>query len=235
MLRGGIQDKRLISWLCRERGNEGVPYYYFEAATADGKIRRKVLKARDKSAADHRIREWGLHPILIESAHVAKKKRLKTLHVRHIVRDTLLAVTGISLVGGVAAYFIILDFASPDKLDVQKLVHSGIVSEASGVIHAKTPEERAFAREVRGVLDSSFPEAFGGITIERKFLMLVYVKERGKLTDADLEHIASVVTGAFQRRFDSRSCTLLLVHGKDKQTIAEGRCRRGETADVLIY
>ena len=60
-----------------------MPYYYFEAATAEGKIQKKILKARDKKDADSRLRGLGLHPMLIENARVAKrKKEQKALHTR---------------------------------------------------------------------------------------------------------------------------------------------------------
>ena len=55
-----------------------MPYYYFEAITVDGQVRKKILRARDKKDADKQLRNSGLQPILIESAHAAKKKKQKT-------------------------------------------------------------------------------------------------------------------------------------------------------------
>ena len=51
-----------------------MPYYYFEAVTAEGKIQKKLLKARDKTDADTRLRASGLRPMLIESYRAKKKK-----------------------------------------------------------------------------------------------------------------------------------------------------------------
>jgi hypothetical protein len=201
------------------KGSGRVPYYYFEAATADGGIRKKVLKARDKKDADTKIRDFGLRPMRIENYQAVKKKKLKALHTRHIVRDTLSAVAGISLVGGIAAYFIVLDITSPEGLDFQSLTRSGIVSETPGIINTKTQEERIFAVEAREALKTMRANAFGGITIDRKFLMIIYIKNLEEFTDEDLEAVARIMTAGFQRRFKTPSCMVLLVHkGKEIAT-----------------
>ncbi len=204
-----------------------MPYYYFEAATADGGIRKKILKARDKKDADTKIRDFGLRPMRIENYQAVKKKKLKALHTRHIVRDTLSAVAGISLVGGIAAYFIVLDITSPEGFDIQSLARSGIVSETPGIINTKTREEREFAVQAREALELRFSaNSFGGITIERKFLMVIYIKNRKEFTDEDLEDVATIMTGGLYRRFKRPNCMVLLVH-KEK-TIATGQYTGGK-------
>jgi len=192
-----------------------VPYYYCEAATADGRIHKKILKASDKKHADTKIRDSGLRPMWIEDYHVVKKKRQEALHKRHIMRDTLLAVAGVSLIGGIAAYFIVLDITSS--------------SRTPGIINAETQEEREFAREARRALEASFPDSFGGITIERKFLMIIYIKNRKQFTDEELDSIVSIMTAGLYRRFEASNCRVFLVHGKrgKVETIAEGRFVRG--------
>ena len=207
-----------------------VPYYYCEAATANGRIHKKILKASDKKHADTKIRDSGLRPMWIEDYHVVKKKRQEALHKRHIMRDTLLAVAGVSLIGGIAAYFIVLDVTSSSRLDIQQLARSGIVSQTPGIINAETQEEREFAREARRALEASFPDSFGGITIERKFLMIIYIKNRKQFADEELDSIVSIMTASLYRRFGASNCRVFLVHGKrgKVETIAEGEFVRGE-------
>lgn len=211
-----------------------MPYYYFEAATADGRIRKKILRARDKKDADSRIRSSGLRPMLIESTHaIKKKKQEKALHTRHIVQNTLLTVAGISLVGGIAGYLIMLDFSSAERFDVETLSRSGIVSHASSIINAESQEERDFARDVFGIWDMSYPDSISGIEIKHKGLMLIYVKGgRKKFGDDSLRLLASTVARAFQRRFGTNNCMVLVVHGND--TLAESRYRKGEVK-TLVY
>jgi hypothetical protein len=220
----------------RSEGIRGLPYYYFEAVTSEGIIQKKLLKARDKTDADTRLRELGLRPMLIESYRVKKKKtKRKALHTRHIIRNTFAMVVSISLVGGVAAYLIALDLSSIQRFDVQKLAKGGIVPEAEKLIHAKTPEEREFALGVKRELDASYPDTFGGITVEGTHLMIVYVKERRNLTDDNLHQITSLIYAAFQRHFDIKSSIVLMVEVGSKETIAQAQGRRGEELRVEVF
>lgn len=213
-----------------------MPYYYFEAVTAEGEIQKKILKARDRSDADSRLRESGLRPMLIESYRAKKKKKKrKALHTRHIIRNTFAVVVSISLVGGVAAYLIVLDLGSIQRFDIQALAKGGIVPEADSVVHAKTPEEREFALGVKRELDASYPDTFGGITIEGKHLMVVYVKERRNLTDDNLRQITSLICSAFQRHFDIKTSTVMVVETRSKETIAQAQGRRGEKVRVDVF
>lgn len=212
-----------------------MPYYYFEAVTAEGEIQKKILKARDRSDADSRLRESGLRPMLIESYRAKKKKKKrKALHTRHIIRNTFAIVMSISLVGGVAAYLIVLDLGSIQTFDIQKLAKVGIVTKAESITYARTPEEREFARGVKRELDASYPDTFGGITIEGKHLMVVYVIERRNLTDDDLRQITSLICSAFQKHFDIKTSTVMMVETRSKDTIAEARGRRGEKMRVEV-
>jgi hypothetical protein len=213
-----------------------VPYYYYEAATTEGRVTRKILKARDKKDADHRLRESGLRPMLIENFKTTKKKKKqKALHTRHIIRNTLAAVSGISLVAGVAAYLIVLDLGSIQRFDVQKLAKSGMVPEAGKIIHAKTPEEREFATGVKKELDASYPDTFGGITIEDTHLMIVYIEERRNITDDNLRQITSLIYSAFQRHFNIKSATVIMYDSKKKETIAQAQGRRGEEVGIAVF
>lgn len=214
-----------------------MPYYYYEAATTEGRITKKILKARDKKDADHRLRESGLRPMLIENFKALKKKKeeQKALHTRHIIRNALAAVSGLSLVGGVAAYLIVIDLSSiqNQKFEVKDLAKVGIVDEkAEGIINVSDDEERVFASGVLEELNAAYPNTFGGITIEHKYLMLVYVKSRRNLTDANLRQITSLIATAFQTHFDLKSCTVLMIHKNN--TIAEGQCRRGEEPRIEV-
>ncbi len=211
-----------------------MPYYYFEAVTTDGKIRKKVLKARDKKDADRRLRDSGLRPMLVESTRVVrKKKHEKVLRTRRVVRNTLTSVAALSLIGGVGAYLIVLDLSTVNRFDVQTLSRSGIVAYTPSIINAKTEEERDFAREVFGVWEKSFPDSIRGIEIKHKGLMLLYVKSgRNRFKNDHLRSLASTITYAFQRRFETSNCMLLIVHGDE--TLAE--CRfQNEKAEPLIY
>jgi hypothetical protein len=191
-----------------------VPYYYYEAATTEGRITKRILKARDKKDADHRLRESGLRPMLIENFKTVKKKKQeqKVLRTRHIIRNTLAVVTGVSLVCGVGAYLIIIDLSSIKGFDVQDLAEKGIVKEvAEGTLNV-SDEERPFATEVWQELNEVYPDTFGGITIERHYLMLVYLKQRKNLTEAELRQVTLLITGAFGRYFDLETCLVLMVH-----------------------
>jgi len=212
-----------------------VPYYYYEAATTEGKIQKKILRARDKKDADHRLRQSGLRPMLLENYKTTKKKKKqKALHTRHIIRNTLSVVVSISLVGGVAGYLIMLDIGSLERLTVEKLSSSGIVPAMSpGIIEADSPEARRYASEVLGILNTNYPDSFSGATIRRKSLMILYVKEgKEKFSDEILGSVATMVTRDFQREFDTTSCTVF-INLSNEETLAESRYRRGEvTTDV---
>jgi hypothetical protein len=210
-----------------------MPYYYFEAVTADGRIRKKHLKAKDKKDADKQLRVLGLRPILIETARVTKKKKQRDqFETRHIVRNRLLFVASISLVVGVAAYLILLDIGSGPSIGVPTLTRSGIISQSSSIINAKTQEERDFARQIFAIWEMSFPDSVSGIEIKGKGLMLLYLRVgKERFRRDDLRSIASTVTRAFQRRFDTSGCKVLIVHEDD--TLAESEYRDGKvTAKV---
>jgi hypothetical protein len=211
-----------------------VPYYYFEAAAADGQIQKKILKARDKKDADSRLRDSGLRPMLIESARLAKrKKEVKALHTRRIVRNTVATVAGISLVGGIAVYLVLLDVNASEGPDVPMLTRSGIISQTSNMIYAETQDERDFARQLYSLWETSFPDSVSGIEIKHKGLLLIYLKPtRRSLRKDDLRVTTTALALAFQRKFETSTCILMVVKGD--MTIAESRCSDGEV-DTLVY
>ncbi|MBI5118482.1 hypothetical protein HZA56_18565 [Candidatus Poribacteria bacterium] len=215
-----------------------MPYYYFEAATSDGHIQKKILKAKDKKEADKQLRHFGLRPILIEDAHAARKKKQEhqiatRRRVKGVLRKTLIAVAAVSLVGGIATYLILLDLGRGERLDVSTLSRSGIVAQSSNIVNAGTPEEREFGREVFGLWEMSFPDTLSGIEIKHKGLMLVYVKQgKERFGEDSLRSLASTIVRAFQRRFQTASCIVLIVH--ESETVAEGRFQSGEVK-VSVY
>ncbi|MBI4830023.1 MAG: hypothetical protein HY801_00385 [Candidatus Lindowbacteria bacterium] len=214
-----------------------MPYYYFEAATADGQIQKKILKARDKKEADQQLRHFGLRPIVIESAQVVrKKKQEQQLATRRVIkgflRKTFFFVAGISLVGGIATYLVLLDVSRVERLDVSTLSRSGIVAQSTNIINAETPEEREFGREVFGLWEMSFPDSLSGIEIKHKGLMLVYVKQgKDRFGEDSLRALASTITRAFQRRFQTANCIVLIAH--ESETIAESRFQDGNVNTVV--
>lgn len=200
-----------------------MPYYYFEAVASDGHVQKKILRARDKKDADRQLRNSGLQPIVIESARVAKKKKQeKQLTLRRMVRNTLLFVAGISSVLGVAIYFVVLDLSHVEGYDVKALSRSGIISQSSDIVYARTPEEREFGREMSALWETHFPDSISGIDIQRKTLMMLHTK-RGieGFTKEDLESVTSAMTYALQRRFESPSPIVMIAH--NDEIIAEGR------------
>jgi hypothetical protein len=211
-----------------------MPYYYFEAITVTGHTQKKVLKARDKKEADKRLRNSGLQPILIENAHVAKKKKqAKKVQTRRTFRNTLLTVASVSLVGGIAAYLMMLDVGSPDKFKSKTLARSGIVAHSTNIINAKTREEREFAREMFGIWEMAFPDSVSGIEINHKGLMLLYVKEgKGDFNKDDLRFQAESMVRALQRRFEASNCIVLVVRGE--KTLAEAKFRK-KKVEVTVY
>jgi len=205
-----------------------MPYYYFEAVASDGHIQKKILRARDRKDADRQLRSSGLHPIVIESARVAKKKKQeKQLSTRRIVRNTFLSVTGISLVLGVAIYMVVLDLSHVEGYDVKALSRSGIISQSSDIVYARTPEEREFGREMSALWEMHFPDSISGIDIQRKTLMMLHTKKGIEgFAKEDLELTISAMTYALYRRFESPS-PIVMIAVKD-QIIAEGRYINGE-------
>jgi hypothetical protein len=220
--------------VCPQKGVRLVPYYYFEAVTADGHLRKKFLKARDKKDADKQIRSSGLHPILIEGARFAqKKKQEKQVGTRRILQRTILFVASISLVVGIAAYLIMLDLSSVERFDVRALSRAGIISQTSSMINAKTQEERDFAREMWSMWDQSFPDSIAGIEIKHKGLMLVNVKFTHQRFDDDtLGAMAEMLNRAFHRRFQTSNSKVLIVH--ENETLAESTIQ-GDEVRTIVY
>jgi len=207
-------------------------HYYFEAVTPNGHIRKKFLRAKDKKDADKQLRNSGLRPILIERARVTqRKKRERKIEIRRIMQRTGLFVTGISLVGGIGTYLIVLDLTSVQKLDVKALSRSGMISQSNAMIRADTSEERDFALQLYGHLEANFPECVRGIEIKRGGLMLVDVKlGKGGFRKSDLQTLATTLTRGFQKRFDTTSCLVLIVH--ENETLVESRYRGGNVTTV---
>lgn len=194
-----------------------MPYYYSEAASADGKIRKRVLRAFDEKDADRQLRKLGLRPMLIESTHVIRqKKQEKALHTRHIIRNTVLTVAAISLVGGIAGYLVLLDLKAE-----QSEVPSGIVAYASDINYGGTPEERKYAKYVDDLLDKNFPGLFRNIVIRKKSVMLVYENEELERLDSNVEEsILAMLTRGFQRQFKQKRCDVFLI--RNEKPVAKG-------------
>lgn len=216
------------------KGNRAMPYYYFEAVSIKGRTQKKVLKARDKKEADKRLRDSGLQPILIENAKIAReKKQQKKVTTRRTVRSTLFFVAGVSLVGGIAAYLIMLDVSKVNRFDVQTLTRSGMISQSSSIINANTQEGVDFAREVFGIWQMSFPDTLSGIEIKHNGLMLIYIKSgKKRFREEDLNSLASTLALALNRRFDNASSMVLVV--RDDKTLVESQVRKGRI-ETTVY
>jgi hypothetical protein len=200
-----------------------MPYYYSEAAAADGRIHKRILKAFDEKDADRQLRRLGLHPMFIESTQkLREKKQEKALHTRHIVRNTICIVAAISLVCGIAGYLVLLDL----KAD-QSGVPSGIVAYASDINYGDTPVERRFASHVDELLETNFPGCFRNVTVKKKSVMLIYEnEERERLESGVEESILTMLTRGFQREFNTRRCEVFFV--RHERTIASARYQDGK-------
>jgi len=200
-----------------------VPYYYSEAAAANGKILKRVVKAFDEQDADRQLRKLGLHPMRIESTSaVRKRKHEKTHATRRILRNILFCVASISVVVGVAGYFVLLDFRTEESV-----IPVGIVLFASDINYGDTPEQRKFAKQVNDLLDNNFPRSFSNVTIRKRSLMLLYENEELERLDSNVEEsIVAMVTRGFQRQFDTVRCDVFIL--RNEKPIAEGHYRDGQ-------
>jgi len=162
--------------------------------------------------------------LFIERARVTRRKRLeKRIEVRRIMQKALLSMATLSLVV-VVIYLIVLDLTSVEKIDVKALSRSGMISQSNAIIRADSPEERDFALQVYGHLETNFPESISGIEIRPGGLMLLYVRlEQGPLRRSDLRPLARTLTRGFQKRFDLSTCIVLIVN--ENKTVVEGRFR----------
>jgi hypothetical protein len=214
--------------LSAKEGATGVPYYYSEAATADGQIRKRVLKAYDKKDADRQLRKLGLHPISIETTqHIRQKKQEKVLHRRHIIRNTVLIVVALSLVGGAAGYLVLLDLKS-----AQSAFPDGILRDASDINYGATPEQRVYANHVNDLLKKNFPGYFRNVNVKTKAVMLIYESEDRPRLDRDVEEsVLTMVTRGFQRQFGTRRCEVGFV--RDEKTVAEARFQDGKVTTSI--
>jgi hypothetical protein len=205
-----------------------MPYYYSEAATADGKVRKRILKAFDEKDADRQLRKLGLRPILIESTTTIKKqKQEKALHTRHIVRNTALTVAAISVVVGVAGYLVLLDLRSD-----QPEIPSGFLAYASDINYGDTPDQREYAKYINDTLNKNFPGQFRTVSIRRKTLMLLYEnEERPKLDDTVKESILSMITRGFQRQYNTKRCEVHIV--RDEKPVASARYQDGKVTTTI--
>jgi len=216
------------------KGKKAMPYYYFEAVSIEGRTQKKILKARDKKEADKRLRDSGLQPILIENAKITrKKKQQKKVTTRRTVRSTLFSVAGVSLVGGIAAYLIMLDMSKVNRFDVQTLARSGVVADTPGIINAKPGEQRDFAREVFGAWEMIYPDTLSGIEVKHKGLMLLYFKPgRKRFHKDDMKLRVSSIASAFHRRFETTNCMVLGSRGDE--TLFESQFRDGKV-ETTVY
>ena len=206
-----------------------MPYYYSEAAAADGKILKRVVKAFNEKDADRQLRELGLHPMLIESTTVIKKKKQEKTHAtRRILRNIMFSVASISLVAGVAAYFVLLDFRAEESA-----VPTGIVTFASDINYGDTPTQRQFAKQVSDLLENNFPGSFSNVAVRKRSLMLLYENEEIERLDNNIEEsIVAMITRGFQRQFETVRCDVFII--RNEKPVAEGRYRDGKVT-TLVY
>lgn len=202
-----------------------MPYYYSEAATVDGRIHKKIVRARDKKDADRQLRSSGLRPMLIETARAKKKQKEQKLEKIQRVRNVLFLVGGIAIIS-VGTYLMMLDFDASAKLDMGSLSGAGI-ENAPSVINATSPEERDFAYEVFRIWEKSFPQTLKSVDSNRKYLMVLYLKtKRSKFKDDELTAMVKTINRFYQRRFDTKVCEVLVVDRKGN-TIAKSQFQQG--------
>ena len=96
---------------------------------------------------------------------------------------------------------------------IEDYKRTGRVTGRQGGIVAKTEEEHEFALEMYRVWESFCPRTVIGLEVT-KLLMTVYVTRNvRRLSENDLEFLASNTVRALQRRFGRSGCTLVVFEG----------------------
>ena len=190
-----------------------MPFFYYKAYDAAGQKKTGVIEALHRRAADAELRRTGLRPYFLHDYQQLKKilrhKQKKRERVIAIVIVGAVAVVSSAVLSGVA-----VRYAGRERAPkIEEYKQTGLVTGSAGVIVAKTREEREFALDIHKVWQTFCPGAVKGLEV-RKLLMTVYVtRDIRRMSEKDLEVLASQTVRALQRRFGTSGCTLLVVEG----------------------
>lgn len=190
--------------------------YFYKAYDSAGHKRAGTLRVPTLPLARARLRERGLQTYFLEDLKVvrAETKRRRRRH------QIILACGGVLIAGALVLSGLIVGYAARERpTDVAQYQKAGVLDGAAGMVVAKGPDERAFAREMYEAWNSFAPGVMNGIEVT-KHLMTIYVSP--KIKDMDrrtLETLATNSTRALQRRFNGVGVTLLIV--QDNSTVME--------------
>jgi len=185
--------------------------FYYKAYDGAGGKRTGTIEARDRWTADTELRSDGLRPYFLHDYNVLKK----VLRQKQKERRRAIAIVGTAaVVLSLIFSSLIVRYAGRERApNIQEYRRSGLVAGGPGVIAAKTKEEREFGLEMYQVWQSLYPDTITGVEVS-KLLMTVYVTRNiRRLSENELEMLASNTVHALQRRFQASGCTLLIVRG----------------------
>jgi hypothetical protein len=185
--------------------------FYYRAYDGAGGKRTGTIEARDRWAADAELKKNGLRPYLLHDYQVLKK----VLRQKQKERRRVIAIVGAAaVVVSIVFSIVIVRWAGRERPpDIEDYRRAGLVAGNSGMIGAKTKEERAFGLEIHQAWQSLYPDTVTGVDVS-KLLMTVYVTRNVRhLSENELELLASNTVRALQRRFQASGCTVLVVEG----------------------
>ncbi|MBI4559650.1 MAG: hypothetical protein HY706_18840 [Candidatus Hydrogenedentes bacterium] len=191
--------------------------YYYKAYDEVGRKRSGTLEAPDRHAAGQELQRWGLRPYFLHDYHDFRKllrQREKKRRRNLIIGGAVAALVCLALSAFLVSY------AGRDRPPtVQEYSETGILEPISAALVAKTPEERQFGVEMYQIWHSFVPNAVDGVQVS-SVLLTIHVNRRiHRLSENDLEVLATNSVRAFQRRFGSAACSLWLF--EDEQKILE--------------
>ena len=184
--------------------------FYFRAYDQTGHKRTGAIEAPNVRAADAELRKSGLRPYFLnEYEAVRKALREKRKRERLLILGGSLAIALSLVLSGQ-----LVRYAGRERApDVEDYKRAGILDESSGVIVAKTKEEREFALEIYKIWDGFYPDLITGVDVKRLFMTVYVSRQVYDLSDNELELLATNTTRALQRRFETSGATLLIVEG----------------------
>jgi len=187
-----------------------VRLFYFRAYDQTGHKRTGAIEAPNVRAADAELRKSGLRPYFLnEYEAVRKALREKRKRERLLILGGSLAIALSLVLSGQ-----LVRYAGRERApDVEDYKRAGILDESSGVIVAKTKEEREFALEIYKIWDGFYPDLITGVDVKRLFMTVYVSRQVYDLSDNELELLATNTTRALQRRFETSGATLLIVEG----------------------
>jgi hypothetical protein len=187
-----------------------VRLFYFRAYDQTGHKRTGAIEAPNVRAADAELRKSGLRPYFLnEYEAVRKALREKRKRERLLILGGSLAIALSLVLSGQ-----LVRYAGRERApDVEDYKRAGILDESSGVIVAKTKEEREFALEIYKIWDGFYPDLITGVDVKRLFMTVYVSRQVYDLSENELELLATNTTRALQRRFETSGATLLIVEG----------------------